>query len=113
MMLTGDVAGCQAIIIDDLVSSGATLDRAVNVCAAHGASRVYAAASHALFTAQAGERLANPALDSIAVTDTVPPFQLDPAAVAKKLRVVSCATLFAEAIRRMHTGGSIAELLQE
>lgn len=113
MMLAGDVSGRHAIIIDDLVSSGATLGRAIAACEAHGASRIYAAASHALFTAQAGELLANPALVSLAVTDTVPPFQLDPAAVARKLRVLSCAPLFAEAIRRMHTGGSIAELLQD
>jgi ribose-phosphate pyrophosphokinase len=113
MMLAGDVSGRQAIIIDDLVSTGATLGRAVSACKAHGASRVYAAASHALFTAQAGELLANPALDSIAVTDTVPPFQIDAATMANKLRVVSCAPLFAEAIRRMHTGGSVAELLQD
>jgi ribose-phosphate pyrophosphokinase len=43
------------------------------------------------------------------VTDTVPPFRLDAAAL-KKLRIVSVAPLFAEAIRRIHTGGSLVEL---
>ena len=113
MMLAGDVSERHAIIIDDLVSSGATLSRAVTACKAHGASRTYAAASHALFTAQANELLANPALEAIVVTDTVPPFQLEPAAAARKLSVMSCAPLFAEAIRRMNGGGSIAGLLQD
>lgn len=94
------------------MSTGAALGRAIAACEAHGASRVYAAASHGLFTAEAGELLANAALDSLVVTDTVAAFHLT-GAVAKKLRVVSCAPLFAEAIRRMHAGGSIAELLQD
>jgi ribose-phosphate pyrophosphokinase len=58
---------------------------------------------------KAGELLRNPALEQLAVTDTVPPFRLDAAAL-KKLRIVSVAPLFAEAIRRIHTGGSLVEL---
>lgn len=111
--VVGDVAGRQAIIIDDLVSSGTTLTRAVSACRARGATRIYAAATHGLFAATAGELLSNPDLESLAVTDTVPPFRLDAQLVKEKLRVISCAPLFAEAIRRMHTGGSLVELLQD
>jgi ribose-phosphate pyrophosphokinase len=60
---------------------------------------------------KAGELLANPALESFAVTDTVAPFRLDPDLVQRKLSVVSCVPLFAAAIRRMHAGGSLTELL--
>lgn len=105
----GDVAGRTAIIIDDLISSGTTLRRAIAACRAQGARRIMAAASHGLFTAKAADLLADPALEQLIVTDTVAPFRLDAAARAK-LRVISVAPLFAEAIRRLHTGGSIVEL---
>jgi ribose-phosphate pyrophosphokinase len=105
----GDVAGRTAIVIDDLISSGTTLARAVTACRAHGARRILAAASHGLFTAKAAGLLAEPALEQLVVTDTVPPFRLEAPARAK-LRVISVAPLFAEAIRRLHAGGSIVEL---
>lgn len=108
--LVGDVSGRTVIIIDDLISSGTTLARAVAACRARGARRIFAAASHGLFTVKAGELLRNPILEQLVVTDTVPPFRLD-AAARKKLRIVSVAPLFAEAIRRMHTGGSLTELI--
>ena len=112
-LLVGEVAGRNVIIVDDLVSSGTTLNRAVAACKTQGANKIYAAATHGLFTAKAAELLANSALESIVVTDTVPPFRLDAALVKEKLRVVSCALLIADAIRRMHTNGSLTELLQD
>jgi ribose-phosphate pyrophosphokinase len=51
-------------------------------------------------------------LDKIIVTDTVPPFRLSRQLIAKKLAIVSAAPLFAEAIRRIHAGGSLVELLE-
>jgi ribose-phosphate pyrophosphokinase len=108
----GDVAGRTAIVIDDLISSGTTLRRAIAACRAQGARRIVAAASHGLFTATAADLLADPALEQLVVTDTVPPFRLDAAARAK-LRIISVAPLFAEAIRRMHAGGSLAELMHD
>jgi ribose-phosphate pyrophosphokinase len=71
---------------------------------------VLAAASHGLFTAKAAALLADPALEQLVVTDTVPPFRLD-AAARGKLRVISVAPLFADAIRRLQAGGSLVELL--
>jgi ribose-phosphate pyrophosphokinase len=109
-LLVGDVAGRNVIIIDDLVSSGTTLQRAVEACKAQGAKRIWAAATHGLFTAKAAELLANPALESLAVTDSVPPFRLDAALVKDKLRLATCVPLIAEAIRRLHTNGSLTEL---
>ena len=108
--LVGDVSGRTAIIIDDLISSGTTLGRAVAACRARGARRVLAAASNGLFTARAAELLSNPALEQLVVTDTVPSLRLD-AAARDKLRIVSVAPLFAEAIRRIHAGGSLVELI--
>jgi ribose-phosphate pyrophosphokinase len=109
-LLVGRVAGLDVIVVDDLVSSGTTLHRAVRACRAHGAKRIFAAATHGLFTAKAAELLSEAALDMLVVTDTVPPFRLPEAMVKTRLRVVSCVPLIAEAIRRLHSNGSITEL---
>lgn len=109
--LVGEVAGRTAVIIDDLISSGTTLGRAVAACRARGARRILAAATHGLFNEKAGDLLANPALQQLVVTDSVPPYRLD-AAARGKLRVISVALLFAEAIRRLHAGGSLVELME-
>jgi ribose-phosphate pyrophosphokinase len=110
--LTGEVRGRTAIIVDDLISSGSTMMHAARVCREQGARRVLALAAHGLFTGKAGELLADPALDGLIVTDSVPPFRLQGTSAAAKLTVLSVAGLFAEAIRRLHTGGSIVELLE-
>ncbi len=107
--LVGEVAGRTVIIIDDLISSGTTLARAAAACG--GVRRIYAAASHGLFAQKAGEVLGASPISEIVVTDTVPPFRLEAAAARDKLRILGTAPLFAEAIRRMHSGGSIVELL--
>lgn len=108
----GDVAGKAAIIIDDLISSGTTLARAAEACRTRGAKAVYAAASHGVFASKASEVLSNPALERIAVTNTIPPFRLDPTLVRDKLTVLDASAIFAQAIRRMHSGESIVELLE-
>lgn len=111
-VLVGDVAGKAAIIIDDLISSGSTLVRAAEACRAHGATTVYAAASHGVFAIKASENLSHPALERIVVTNTIPAFRLDSSLVRDKLTVLDVTVLFAEAIRRIHSGESIVELLE-
>lgn len=109
--IVGDVSGKCAIIIDDLISTGTTIARAVQACRALGAHRVYAAASHGLFVGDAAQALADDGLSQIVVTDTVPPFRLPDGKVRDKLVVLDSAALFARAIECCHTGGSINELL--
>jgi ribose-phosphate pyrophosphokinase len=108
--LFADVKGRTVLIIDDLISTGTTLLRAAQATREHGAKGVYAAASHGLFIGRANQLLTDPALCEVVVTDSVPPFRLDPNA-QQKLVVLDAAALFAEAIRRMHEGGSVVELL--
>lgn len=108
----GEVTGKTAIIIDDLISSGTTLLRAAEACRARGATTIYAAASHGLFVGDANTVLAHPALEKVVVTDTIPPFRLNPDVIASKLVVLDAAALFAEGIRRIHTGGSLVDLLE-
>ncbi|MCR4332151.1 MAG: ribose-phosphate diphosphokinase, partial [Sulfuricaulis sp.] len=109
--LIGEVAG-HAIIVDDLISTGGTLLHAAAACREGGAEKVYAAASHGIFVGAANRLLSGTELDKIVVTDTIPPFRLDPELARNKLVVLPAAPLFAEAIRRIHTGGSLVELLE-
>ncbi|MCX7892687.1 MAG: ribose-phosphate diphosphokinase [Burkholderiales bacterium] len=111
--VVGDVRGKAAILLDDLVSTGGTLLRAARACRARGATAVHAAATHGIFSANAAEVIADAALDSMVVTNSVTPLALAPAAFGGKLVVLDVAPLVADAIRRLHEGGSVGELYGE
>ena len=108
--VVGDVEGRVAIIVDDLISTGGTIARAVAACRGRGARAVFAAATHGVLVGEAGRMVADPGLERLVITDTIPPFRLDPALVRDKVTVLDTAPLLAEAIRRLHSGGSIVEL---
>ena len=108
--VVGDIEGRVAIIVDDLISTGGTIARAVAACRSRGAKAVYAVATHGIFVGEAARMVADSGLERLVVTDTIPPFRLDPALVRSKVTVLDTAPLFAEAIRRIHTGGSVVEL---
>ncbi|HJV50177.1 MAG TPA: ribose-phosphate pyrophosphokinase [Noviherbaspirillum sp.] len=110
-MLVGEVDGRVALIIDDLISSGGTIARTARAGRQRGAKKVIAAATHGLFMADAETVLADAALDGIVVVDTVPPFRLHAGPLKEKLIVLDSTALFAEAMRRMHEGGSVTDLL--
>ncbi len=111
--LVGEVAGRQAIIIDDLISSGTTIIRAAKACREFGALGVRAAATHGAFARAADQMLADPLLDSIVITDSIPGARrLNSPAVLEKLKSLSTVALFAGAIERIHSGGSLVELLE-
>lgn len=109
--LIGPMQGRIAIILDDLISTGGTLVRAARACKSNGARQVFAAATHGLFMAGAEPLLRETAIDRIVVADTVPPFRLAADAIGAKVIVLDSAPLVAEAIRRIHTGESLVELL--
>jgi ribose-phosphate pyrophosphokinase len=110
--IVGDVENRVVIIIDDLISTGTTMARAAKACHDLGAVKIYAAASHGVFVGAASHALANPSLVKIVITDTIPPFRLDPVLQKDKVVILDAAALFAEAIKRIHSGGSIVELLE-
>jgi ribose-phosphate pyrophosphokinase len=111
--LYADVNGKTVVMIDDMIGSGTTVERAANACLNAGAQQVFAAATHGLFVGRAGEVIGGDALKQTLVTDSVPPFRLDPTIVEAKVTVLSAAPLFADAIRAIHENGSIAELLAD
>lgn len=110
--LAAEVAGHDVIVVDDLVSSGRTLARAAAACKDQGARRIVAAATHALLSAESDRLLADSPLDTLFVTDTVPVPRPGHAIAWDGIEVVEIAPLLAEAIRRLHSGGSLVELAQ-
>jgi ribose-phosphate pyrophosphokinase len=99
-LVAGDVAGATVLLIDDLIASGETLQRAAAALRDSGARRVLAFAAHGLFTGGAPARLAGPLIDGVIVTDSVPPWRLQAqAAAGLRLQVASAAPLFADAVR--------------
>ena len=109
--ITGDLADRTAVIVDDLIGTGTTICRAAAACRTAGARSVLAVATHGLFLGNAPAALAEAGLDEIVVTNTVPPFRLAMSPLRERLTVLDTAPMLAEAIRRMHTGGSIVDLL--
>ena len=103
-LLAGDVRGKVAVIIDDLISTGATLVRAATACRAAGATRVFAAAAHGLFVGGATELFATSALDGITVANTVPPFRVAAETAARRLTVLDVSDAIARAISACHDG---------
>ncbi len=111
-LMAGEVADASVIIIDDLISTGGTMARAAQAFRNAGARKVYAVGAHGLFVGDAGEAVKDPNIEKIIITDTVPPFRLQKGVIEQHIEIVSAAPLVGEAIRRLHQGGSITELLE-
>jgi ribose-phosphate pyrophosphokinase len=111
-LLVGDLDGRVAVIVDDMISTGGTIVRTARRCRERGATRVIAAATHPVFASGADEALGDPALSEVVVTDTVPPRPLRGRA-GERLVTLQVAPFLAEAIRRLHVGGSLVDLNAE
>lgn len=105
--MVGEVEGKTAIIVDDMISTGGTLVEAAQALVERGAKKVYACATHGIFAADALEIIAQSDLVQTIVTNTIP--QSAPAAEAR-VRTISVAPLFAEAIMRIHKDLSLSAL---
>lgn len=93
-LLVGDVRDKTAIVFDDLISTGETLKRAGQACLKAGVGRLFAAATHGLFTA-GGQLFDPPIFEHVAITDTVPPFRLSSDCVTRQLQVLDSTALIA------------------
>jgi ribose-phosphate pyrophosphokinase len=102
----GDVKGKTAVIVDDMIDTAGTLRAAGQTVLDEGASRVYAAATHPVLSGNAYENLAASGFEQIVVTDTIP---LRPGA-PDNIRVLSCAELLTDSIRRIFTDDSVSEV---
>jgi ribose-phosphate pyrophosphokinase len=102
----GDVAGKTAVLVDDIIDTAGTLKAAARAVYDAGAKRVYAAATHGIFSGNAWENLAAGDFEQIVVTDTIP---LPPGA-PDNVRVLSCADLLTSSIRQIFTDGSVSDV---
>jgi ribose-phosphate pyrophosphokinase len=102
----GDVRGRTAVLVDDMIDTAGTLKAAAQTVLDEGASRVFAAATHPVLSGNAYENLAASSFEQIVVTDTIP---LRPGA-PDNIRVLSCAELLTDSIRRIFTDDSVSEV---
>ena len=102
----GAVRGATAIIFDDMVDTAGTLIKVAAALKESGAKTIVAAATHGVFSGEAVNRIKNSPLKEMLVTNTIPVSKN----LQSKIKVLSVASILAEAIRRNHMGMSISEM---
>ena len=103
MELIGDVQGKNVVLVDDLVDTAGTLTKAADLMMERGALSVRAITTHALLSGDAYEKIEKSKLLELIVTDSIPIKK-----ASGKVRVLSCAELFADVMHRVHHNTSIA-----
>ena len=108
MHIIGDVSDATAVIVDDMIDTAGTLVQGADALAGFGARRIVAVATHAVLSGPAITRISESKLEEIIVSNTIP---LSPAGRAcPKIRVLTAANLFGEAIKRIHDLDSVSSL---
>lgn len=104
MELIGDVTGKNVVLVDDMVDTAGTLTKAADVMMERGAKSVRAICTHAILSGKAYERIENSKLVELIVTDSIPLRQK-----SEKIRVLSCAGLFAGVMKSVQNNESISD----
>ncbi len=104
MELIGEVEGRNVIIVDDMVDTAGTLTKAADLMIEKGAKSVRAICTHAILSGNAYERIEKSALKELIITDSLP-LQKQ----SSKIKVVSCAPLFAEVMHKVQNNTSISD----
>ncbi|HLC27869.1 MAG TPA: ribose-phosphate pyrophosphokinase [Dehalococcoidia bacterium] len=107
MTVIGDVKGRAVLIVDDEILTGSTLVATAEVVMEHGATAVYATATHPILAGDAVERIEKAPIEELVFTDTIP---VPPEKRLPNFTILSVAPLLGEAIRRIHTGQSVGAL---
>ncbi len=110
MNVIGDVSGKNALIFDDIIDTGGTLVKAAAAIKERGALAVSACATHAVFSGEALNLIADSVLDEVVVSDSIP--LTEKAMACSKIKVLSIAPLVGEAIRRIHEEESVSILFK-
>ena len=105
--IVGDVSGRDCLLVDDMIDTGGTILAAAKALKANGAARVIVAATHPVFSHPAVERLSDPVIDSVVVTNTLP---ITPDKEFATLTVLSIAPLIAKAIAAVFYDDSVNSL---
>lgn len=109
MNVIGDVAGKTAVLVDDMIDTGGTISAAAKILRQEGASRVYACATHAVFSSPAVERLSSGVFEEVIVTNTIP---VPEDKYFPQLKVLSVANLLGETIWRIHEDSSVSSMFR-
>jgi len=107
MNIIGDIEGKTAILIDDMIDTAGTITNAANALRDLGAKEVYACATHPILSGPAIERIADSAIKELVLLNTTP---IPEEKKIDKIKVLSVAPLFAEAMMRIFTNDSISKL---
>jgi ribose-phosphate pyrophosphokinase len=108
MNLIGDVSGRPALVIDDIIDTAGTLVKTAEALLENGATKVFAAATHAVLSGPAVERIMKSKIEEVVVTDSIP--LNEAAGKLPKIKVLSVAPLLARGIQSIHEETSISEL---
>ena len=108
MHIIGDVKGRDCVLLDDMIDTAGTLTNAARALHAEGARKIYAAATHAVLSGPAVNRIVDSPLTEVIVTDSIP--LRHEAKNCAQFRVATAPKLLAEAIRRIHNSDSISSL---
>lgn len=111
MNLIGDVEGCDVIMIDDMVDTAGTLCQAAKALKSYGARRIYAVATHPVLSGPAIGRIENSVIEEVIVSNTIPLTSAGRA--CPKIKVLSAADVFGEAITRIHDLTSVSSLFED
>jgi len=104
MELIGNVKGRNVIIVDDMVDTAGTLTKAADLMMEKGALSVRAICTHAVLSGKACERIENSKLQALIITDTIPLKKQ-----ISKIKVISCAPLFADVMHKVQSNQSISD----
>ncbi len=103
MELIGEVEGKNVILVDDMIDTGGTLTKAADLMMERGAKSVRAICTHPILSGNAYERIQNSKLEELIVSDTIPLKKN-----ISKIKVVTCAPLFADVMRKVQDNTSIS-----
>ncbi|MDY6782787.1 MAG: ribose-phosphate pyrophosphokinase [Cyanobacteriota bacterium] len=107
--IIGDVAGKTAVLVDDMIDTAGTITEGARLLRDRGASRVFACATHAVFSPPAIERLSSGVLEEVIVTNTIPVAESNE---FEQLKVLSVANLIGETIWRIHEDSSVSSMFR-
>lgn len=110
LQIIGDVKGKTAVVVDDFTISGGTLADVAVKLMERGAREVYAVVTHGVLAKGSMERIDTSPIRRLIITDTI---ENQPVQFSSKIEIVSVASLFAEAIKRIHNRESISEMFKE
>ncbi len=107
--IVGDVEGKTAIIFDDMIDTGDTLLKAIDMLRRHDVEKIYIGATHPIFSGNAIEELENSKVEEVIVADTIP---ISKEFKSKKIKVLSIAPLLAKTIKKVYHCMSVSELFK-